>query len=130
MGSNVGRQPHETATTFGAPACLPAHVFAACLDALPATLRAACLLTVILSTARGSAPGRPRLLLGAIDLLDATYAGPDLVTDCSTIYVRADDPTRPNDDDTSMVRAHALVLLQLQPLLLCGEWCRQSSSFM
>lgn len=61
-------------------------------------------LPMLSSTARGSDLGRPRRLLGAIDLLDATYAGPDMVTDCSAVYVRADDPTRPNDDETSMVR--------------------------
>ena len=75
-------------------------------------------LPVLLSAARGSEIGRPRRLLGAIDLLDATYAGPDMVTDCSAIYVRADDPNRPNDDETSMVRLRLHVLRQLLPLSL------------
>jgi hypothetical protein len=50
---------------------------------------------------------RPRQLLGAIDLLDATYAGPDLVTDCSKVYIQGPEAAaaRPNDDDASMVRA-------------------------
>jgi hypothetical protein len=54
-------------------------------------------------TARNCNDVRPRKLLGAIDLLDATYAGPDMVTDCSSVYTAAPDATRPNDDDTSMV---------------------------
>jgi hypothetical protein len=32
-------------------------------------------------------------LLGAIDLQDATYAGPKLVTDCSLVYFASEDST-------------------------------------
>ena len=54
-------------------------------------------------TARNCNDVRPRQLLGSLDLHDAIYAGPELVTDCSLVYVSPPDPLRPNDESSSML---------------------------
>ena len=54
-------------------------------------------------TARNCNDVRPRQLLGALDLNDDNYAGPETVTDCSMVYVAPADETRPNDDASSLV---------------------------
>ena len=49
-------------------------------------------------------------LVGSLDLLDATYAGPDMVTDCSKIYqaeVRPCTPSQRRRAATPLVPADA-----------------------